>query len=91
MQIRPFHNSSGCVKSQDLKCQGHWRAEAERQRLEVASEAGKWLLSPPKFNEEVSKVGEDTGQLCCLYCHLENDALSAVQLNLIIKVLCKNK
>lgn len=65
MQIRPFHNSSDFVKSQDLKCQGHWRAEAERQRLEVASEAGKWLLSPPKSNEEVVKVGEDTELVSC--------------------------
>lgn len=60
MQIRSFHNSPDFVKSQDLKCQGHWRAEAERQMLEVASEAGKWLLSPAKSNEEVGKAGEDS-------------------------------
>lgn len=65
MQIRPFPNSSDFVKSQDLKCQGHWRAEAERQMLEVASEAGTWLLSPPRSNEEVGKVGEDTELAGC--------------------------
>jgi hypothetical protein len=60
MQIRPFHNCSDFVKSQDLKCQGRWRAEAERQMLEAAYEAGKWLLSQPKSNEDAGKGREDT-------------------------------
>lgn len=60
MQIGHFHNASSFVKSQDLRCQGHWRAGVERQMLEVASEAGKWLLFPPKLSEQFSEVGKDT-------------------------------
>lgn len=48
MQIGHFHNSSNFVKSQNLKCQGYWRAGMERQRLK--QENGCFLHQSPMSN-----------------------------------------